>query len=85
MAATDPSRLASLPPEQTDSNPSPLQEALKAVEATMGPDSPAARQIRQQLAAGSTGPAKAGDIDPVSGRPYYEVQRVDGNGVFLVS
>lgn len=50
----------------------------------MGPDSPAARQIRQQLGmANSTG--KAGDLDPVTGRPFYEVQRVDGKGVFLAS
>lgn len=85
MASTEPpSKLSALPPSEAPDSNSSLQEALKAVEAAMGPDSPAARQIRQQLGmAQSTG--KAGDLDPVTGRPFYEVQRVDGKGVFLAS
>lgn len=55
------------------------------MEETLGADSPAARSIRQQIAASKTGATQAGDIDPLSGRPFYEIPRVDGKGTFLVN
>ena len=71
-------------PEQPASPPS-LQQALKTVEETLGPDSPAARSIRQQIAASKTGATQPGDIDPLTGRTFYEIPRVDGKGSFLVN
>lgn len=55
------------------------------MEETLGPDSPAARSIRQQIAASKTGATQPGDIDPLTGRTFYEVARVDGKGSFLVN